>query len=95
MLSKILQYRQILLLRRVADLPAEDVMRTCVSQSDSFNLLGVKGSRRRGRPRKHWAVEVYRFVKSVADYDRCSLDNLWQMPLSQWKWREANFCFGA
>ena len=95
MLSKILQYRQIMLLKRVADLPSEDVMRTCVFQSDSFNLPGVQGSRRRGRPRKRWAVEVYRFVKSMADYDRCSLDSLWQLPLSQWKWRAANFCFGA
>ena len=80
MLSKILQYRQIMWLKRVADLPSEDVMRTCVLQTDSFNLLGVQGSRRRGRPRKRWAVEVYRFVKSMADYDRCSLDSLWQLP---------------
>ena len=42
---------------------------TCVFQSDSFELPGVQGSRRRGRPRKRWAVEVYRFVKSMADYD--------------------------
>ena len=58
-------------------------------------LPGVQGSRRRGRPRKRWAVEVYRFVKSMADYDRCSLDSLWQLPPSQWRWRAANFCYGA
>ena len=47
MLSKILQYRQVMvmLLKRVADLPSEDVMRTCVFQSDSFNLLGKPPTR--------------------------------------------------
>ena len=45
MLSKILQHRHIMLLKRVADLPSEDAMRKCVFQSDSFNLLGIQGSR--------------------------------------------------
>ena len=41
---------------------------------NSIKLFGVQGGRRRGRPRKRWAVEVYRFVTSMAGYDRCSLD---------------------
>ena len=44
MLSEILQYRQIMWLKRVADLPSENVMRTCVFQSDSFNVVGLQGS---------------------------------------------------
>ena len=69
-------------------------MRTCVFQNVSCNLAGVQ-SRRRGRPRTFWAVEVYRFVESMAVFAWCSLDKSWLLTPFQWKLRAANFCFRA
>ena len=85
---------KIMLLKRAADLPSEDVMRTCVFQNDSCNLAGVQ-SRRCGRPRKFWAVEVYRFVENMAVFAWCSLDKSWLLTPFQWQLRAANFCFRA
>ena len=58
-LSQTLLYRQLMLLRKVADQPSGHFMRNCVFEEGSNSLKELRGPRKRGRPRKCWNDDVY------------------------------------
>ena len=93
-LSKTLLCRQLLLVKRVADLPSGDFMRTCVSKDGSFDLVQLWGSRPRGRPRMCWATEVCQFVHIMAE-DPSHVEKICKLPHPSCKQRVKMFCFGA
>ena len=67
---------QLLLVKRVADLPSGDFMRTCVFMDGSFDLVQSWGSRPRGRPRMCCANKVCRIVRIMAD-DLFHVEEIW------------------
>ena len=83
--SKILMYRQLQLIARIAALPSSDVMRTCVFEEGSFQLQGHAKPRCRGRPKQVWTSQVYQLAVQVA---------LWSSPPNVWRQRAQSFCFG-
>ena len=60
-LSIILWRRQLLLLGRIAQLPREDVMRTCIFHDGTFQPRWHDGLRKRGKPKQTWPSEVFFF----------------------------------
>ena len=92
--SQTLLYRQLMLLRKVADQPSGHFMRNCVFEERSNSLKELKGPRKHGRPRKCWNDDVYRVVLGIAG-GRDALDVLWSLPSSEWKRKVSIFCFGA
>ena len=75
-LSIILWRRQLLLLGRIAQLPREDVMRTCIFHDGTFQPRWHDGLRKRGRPKQTWVSEVFRMALDMCG-DRLSLETLW------------------
>ena len=86
--SKILMYRQLQLIARIAALPSSDVMRTCVFEEGSFQLQGHAK-----RPKQVWTSQVYQLAVQVAgDFEE--LTRLWSSPPNVWRQRAQSFCFG-
>ena len=83
-LSIILWRRQLLLLGRIAQLPREDVMRTCIFHDGTFQPRWHDGLRKRGRPKQTWLSEVFRMALNMCG-DRLSLETVWNQTPTVWR----------
>ena len=91
--SKMLQFRQMMLFKRIADLLPGDIMKTCVFRKDTWELLQPNGCGRRGRPKQRWSTEVFKLIVQMAG--ETALDRFWDLPAPFWKGRISDICFGA
>ena len=56
--SYLLLEQQLFLLGKIARLPNDSIIRSCVLQSDSCEIRQLGSKRRRGRPRANWMKEI-------------------------------------
>ena len=84
--------RQLLLLGRIAQLPREDVMRTCIFHDGTFQPRWHDGLRRRGRPKQTWLSEVFRVALDMCG-DRLSLETLWKQAPTVWRHKVLTYNF--
>ena len=92
--SAVILYRQLTLLHRIANLPSDDVMRTCVFDGQAMHIKIPRGKRRRGRPKPTWSVLVANVAIAMLDgfYE---LSDAFALPQKRWKKRAAQFCFAV
>ena len=90
---KILLYKQLHLIHRIALLTSIDVMKTCVFVEGSFSFKGHDRPRCKGRPKQVWASQVYQLAVQVAGSVE-GLANVWSSPPIAWRHRIRAFCFG-
>ena len=93
-LSHILLYRQLMLIRMVAEKSSGHFIRTCVFQNGLNNLKEPSRPRKRGRPKKNWNSEVSKFAVKIAA-SQTTLDQLWLLPMSDWKRKVSMLYFGS
>ena len=75
-LSHTLLHHQLKLLGKIARQDDSNILRRIVFEDGSIDLRPLSSKRRRGRPRKAWAPELYAIAKRIAVTSQ-NLKNLW------------------
>ena len=88
--SHLLLEQQLLLLGKIARLPNDSIIRSCVFQPDSLELRELNSRRRRGRPRANWMKEMMIRAVQISG----SRENLPDLigNKQQWKQKIRVFC---
>ena len=83
-----------MLIRMVAEKSFGHFLQTYVFQNGLNNLKEPSRPRKRGRPKKGWNSEASKFAVKIAG-SQATLDQLWLLPMSDWKRKVSMFYFGS
>ena len=76
-----------------AQLPREDVMRTCIFHDGTFQPRWHDGLRKRGRPKQTWPSEVLRMALDMCG-DRLNLETIiWNQTSTVWRHKVHTYNF--
>ena len=92
--SHMLLERQLLWMGGLAARPDDHVLRKSIFKSglDRFELQLPEGRKKRGRPKLHWASQVYKHALHAAG-NKAMLQQMWQStPQVEWKRCVQQYC---
>ena len=91
LLSSTLLKRQLEFMGHIARQKNENALRQVVFKPDSFELMSLRGKRRKGRPRQSWAGQVFAHALLAAG-GRAQLERIWRSTYGAWQTCVSSYC---